>query len=86
MDLQGRGRNRDAVGAKLTATVGSRRIVREVNGGGSYISSHDRRVHFGLGRTDVVDRLEVVWPSGGAEVKTNVPVGTAIRWEQSTDP
>ena len=35
--------------------------------GGSYVSQSDQRVHFGLGRSTRVDRLEVRWPDGTIE-------------------
>jgi hypothetical protein len=35
--------------------------------GGSYLSSNDMRVHFGLGETATVDRVEIHWPSGRKE-------------------
>jgi hypothetical protein len=56
--------HRDVVGAKLTLEVGERLLTRFARGGGSYLSSGDRRHLFGLGRADKVGRLTVVWPSG----------------------
>ena len=38
--------------------------IDEVRSGGSYISQNDLRVHFGLGKADKVDLLEIRWPSG----------------------
>lgn len=35
--------------------------------GGSYASSHDQRVHFGLGDAAAVDSVEIRWPSGNVE-------------------
>src|SRR5207245_561729 len=55
---------RDAVGAVLTLEVEGRKLVRVVKGGGSYLSSSDRRVLFRLGSAERVDRLTVHWPSG----------------------
>ena len=59
---------RDAVGARLSLEVGGRRLVRAVKGGGSYLSSGDRRVVFGLGADSAVQRLTVRWPSGRTQV------------------
>jgi hypothetical protein len=42
---------RDAVGAKLTLEVGNQKLTRFIKGGGSYLSSSDRRVIFGLGKS-----------------------------------
>jgi enediyne biosynthesis protein E4 len=81
--LKGRGANREAIGARLIAKVGPRQIVRTVDGGGSYCSSHDRRVHFGLGAADRIDRLEVRWPSGHVESRTNVATGNVLEWVEA---
>ena len=62
--LEGHGSNRDAVGAKVIVIVaGNRRVAQRV-GGGSFQSTSDPRVHFGLGRADQVESIEIVWPSG----------------------
>ena len=58
---------RDAVGATVYLTANGIRQRGDVLSGGSYISSNDMRVHFGLGDTDKVHQLEVHWPSGRVE-------------------
>src|SRR5262249_53818701 len=55
---------RDAYGAEITVVAGSRRWLRWVNPGYSYLCSNDPRAHFGLGSTERVDTLEVIWPDG----------------------
>ncbi len=82
--LRGSGANRDAIGARLVAHAGPRKFVRTVDGGGSYISSSDPRVHFGLGDAKRIDRLEIRWPSGKVEVKTDVPVNQTIEWVEGS--
>ena len=44
--------------------VGGRRLTRFAKGGGSYLSSGDRRHLFGLGTQERIQRLTVIWPSG----------------------
>jgi hypothetical protein len=66
--LRGRESNRDGIGARLTATIGSRRLVREVRAGSSYLGQNDNRVHLGLGGSMAIDRLEIRWPSGRVEI------------------
>jgi enediyne biosynthesis protein E4 len=63
---------RDAVGATVYLTSGGMRQRGDVLSGGSYISSNDPRVHFGLGDTDKIDAVEIHWPSGQKE-KVNLP-------------
>jgi hypothetical protein len=58
---------RDAVGATVYLTAGSLRQRGDVLSGGSYLSSNDMRVHFGLGDATKVDDLEIHWPSGKVE-------------------
>ncbi|MCI0462254.1 MAG: CRTAC1 family protein, partial [Gemmataceae bacterium] len=63
VELVGRER-RDVVGAKLTVEAGGRRLTRFTKGGGSYLSSSDRRLLFGLGTATRIDRLTVTWSWG----------------------
>lgn len=60
-------KNRDVVGAKVTLEVHGRRLTRFAQGGGSYLSSSDRRHIFGLNEADSVGRLTVAWPGGKEE-------------------
>jgi hypothetical protein len=55
---------RDAIGAKVFLKAGEVRQRGDVFSGGSYGSSSDQRVHFGLGTATKVDRVIIEWPSG----------------------
>ncbi len=71
--LQGTQSNRDAIGAKLTLTGGSRKLTRWITGGSSYLSSHDYRVVFGLGAGPAGPlRLDIRWPNGTAQSVTDL--------------
>jgi hypothetical protein len=63
----GTGGPRDAVGATLYLTAGGMRQRGDVISGGSYASSNDPRVHFGLGESAKVDGVEIHWPSKRVE-------------------
>lgn len=63
---------RDAIGAKVYLTAGGMRQRGDVYSGGSYASSSDQRVHFGLGQTSKVDGVEIHWPDGSVE-KVQLP-------------
>jgi hypothetical protein len=56
--------NADVVGARIVLEAGERRQTQFAKGGGSYASSSDRRLVFGLGKTERIDRLTVTWPDG----------------------
>jgi hypothetical protein len=66
--------NRDGIGAEVKVTAGSLTQYDTVRSGGSYLSSSDLRLHFGLGNRTTIDRLEVRWPSGETQKIENPPV------------
>lgn len=68
--------NRDAIGARVVVHAGGRRLSGEAQGGTSYLSQDDPRLHFGLGTATSYDRIEVRWPGGGVE---RFPGGPASR-------
>jgi hypothetical protein len=70
--LAGRQRNRLAIGAKVKLSAGPNVQIGEVRSGGSYLSQNDLRLHFGLGRSTKVEKIEVRWPSGTTEVYRDV--------------
>jgi len=55
---------RDAVGATVYLTAGGVRQRGDVMSGGSFESSNDFRLHFGLGQNTSVDKVEIRWPDG----------------------
>ncbi len=58
---------RDAIGAKVFVTAGGIRQRGDVYSGGSYGSNSDPRLHFGLGSSSKIEKVEVQWPSGRRE-------------------
>lgn len=74
----------DAIGAKLTAQVGSRRITRMVHPAGSYFASNDPRVHLGLGPITRIEQLNVLWPDGSTEFFGTLEADTLHRVQQGT--
>ncbi len=69
--------NRAAIGARVIVSTPAMRQIDEVRGGGSYASSNDLRLHFGLGAERVMKEVEVWWPSGLKEKVQDV-AGDAI--------
>jgi len=72
-ELEGTKSNRLALNARLRVTSGDLIQMGEVQSGGSYLSQHDLRLHFGLGGRDQAEKVEVFWPSGTVERFTNLP-------------
>jgi tetratricopeptide (TPR) repeat protein len=64
IELQGVKSNRNAIGAQVTAKAGDLIVYREVKGSEGFGATSPYRQHFGLGKHEVVDSLEVRWPSG----------------------
>jgi enediyne biosynthesis protein E4 len=75
--LVGTRSNRAAVGARVTVYTSGMTQIDEVRGGGGYNSTNDTRLHFGLGRDDVMSQVKVQWPSGLRQEFPNV-AGDAI--------
>ncbi|MGC2291095.1 MAG: ASPIC/UnbV domain-containing protein, partial [Candidatus Acidiferrales bacterium] len=64
--------NRAAIGARVTVQAGKLVQFNEVRGGASYLSQNDLRLHFGLGKEQKLDSVEVQWPSGVTEKLQNL--------------
>jgi hypothetical protein len=64
VSTEGTASNRDGIGARVEVTSGSRRQIREVRSGSSFLSHSDLRLHFGLDSATEVEQLTIRWPSG----------------------
>jgi enediyne biosynthesis protein E4 len=78
----GRGMNRDAIGAKVKVVSGELVQWDEVHAGGSYLSSNDPRLHYGLGKNSKVDLIEIHWPDGKVEAIKDVAANKFISIEE----
>jgi hypothetical protein len=65
---------RDAVGSTVYIEAGGLRQRRDVISGGSFASSSDPRLHFGLGTATSIEQLEIHWPDGAVQ-RPLLPVG-----------
>jgi enediyne biosynthesis protein E4 len=70
--LVGHASNRNGIGAKLRVMAGNLIQMAEVKGGGSYLSACDMRPNFGIGKRDMVDLVEITWPSGRIQRMTDL--------------
>ena len=72
LKLIGTKSNKSGIGAKVRVVAGGLTQFDEVRSGGSYLSSPDARLHFGLGAATRADRIEIEWPSETREIVTDV--------------
>ena len=70
--------NRDGRGAALKLTTEGFVEYLQAQGGMSYMSAHDPRIAFGLGRRKSVESLEITWPSGVVDKLANIPINQII--------
>jgi hypothetical protein len=66
--LEGSPKNKLALNARVRVTTSKLQQLGEVRSGGSYISQSELPLHFGLGRAERADTLEVMWPGGATQV------------------
>jgi hypothetical protein len=84
LELVGHKSNRDAIGAevRLVNEKGSPSQMATVTTAGSYLSSSDKRVHFGLGSETTVASIEIRWPSGIRQTIKNIPADQILKVDE----
>jgi hypothetical protein len=80
---RGRKSNRDAIGASFKVTLPSgRTLYNRVNTSVGFLSTSDRRVHFGLGNEPAVESIEVRWPNGSVKRLSKVAADRVIDFDE----
>ena len=74
MKLVGTKSNRDGIGAKIRLGSQSNHMTTAVG----YASSSAQGVHFGTGKMQMIDRIEIRWPSGILQILKNVPTNQVL--------
>jgi hypothetical protein len=72
INLVGTKDNRDGLGTKIKITTSEGVQYNEATTAVGYGSSSDKRVHFGLGKATMIDKIELSWPTGVKQALTNV--------------
>ena len=83
LNLIGTTSNRDGIGARIKLTSGGKVYVTQKKSTTGYLSQNDPRVHFGLAKNEMVDKIEIKWPSGKNQVLENIKVNQIL---QVTEP
>ena len=84
VELAGTNCNRDAIGTRVTVVCGELSQIRELDGGNGDHSQCPYRLHFGLGKRDRIDRLEIRWPTGYVERFENLKPNQLLRYTEKT--
>jgi hypothetical protein len=82
LNLIGHTSNRDAIGAEIELTTSTSKQTVIVSTAGSYLSSNDKRAHFGLGPDTVARNIKIRWPSGIIQSLQNVPANQVLKVEE----
>ncbi|HZY24890.1 MAG TPA: CRTAC1 family protein, partial [Bacteroidales bacterium] len=72
LKLVGTTSNRDGIGARIKLTSGGKTQSEQKKSTTGYLSQNDPRVHFGLAKNNMIDRIEIKWPSGKVQVLENI--------------
>ncbi len=67
---------------RLLCTCGKKKPFSEENHIRDYLSTVDKRLHFGLGNAKLIDSIVVVWPNDKQQTLTNFPLNKALVLEQ----
>jgi hypothetical protein len=86
LNLVGTKSNRDAIGAQIKITTDAGPQYATVTTAGSYESSSDKRVHFGLGSANSVSEIDIRWPSGTMQTVKNVKADQILNITEGANP
>jgi hypothetical protein len=71
LNLIGTSSNRDGIGAVVKVTAGGKIQTAQKKSTVGYLSQNDPRMHFGLAKNEVAEKIEIKWPSGKSQVLEN---------------
>jgi hypothetical protein len=72
LKLTGTTSNRDGIGARVKLTAGGKTQIAQKKSTTGYLSQNDPRMHFGLAKNQIVDKIEIRWPSGKVQTLENI--------------
>ncbi len=81
--LKEKSSNTQALGARIYVTSGDTVQMRELRSGNNYVSQNPVEAHFGLGQSDVLDEVRIVWPDGQESILTDLNSNEFITIQRS---
>jgi hypothetical protein len=82
VSLKGTYDNRSGIGSRIEIYCSGQVQMMQVNGGRGSVSQDDLSLHFGLGNSEIVDSLAILWPSGMLQKKYTIGANQFITIEQ----
>ena len=79
LNLEGTLSNRDGIGSRVKLTTAGKTQVDWKKSTAGYLSQGDPRMHFGLGKNQVIDKIEIRWPSGKVQLLENVKANQILK-------
>lgn len=70
--LIGTSSNRDGIGSRVKITSGGKVQTAQKISTTGYVSQNDPRLHFGLGKNEMAEKIEIIWPSGKEQMLENI--------------
>lgn len=67
-ELIGINSNRDCVGARVVFKTNTKRYLRSIVGGGSYLTQNPYSIHFGFPSDETLEQAEITWPNGNVQI------------------
>jgi len=86
LSLVGHRSNRDGIGAEIRVTTSAGTQMETVSTASSYLSSNDKRAHFGLGKDATASKVEIHWPSGTVQTLTDVKGDRLVQVDEPSQP
>lgn len=83
--LSGTESNQSAIGAQLRMVSDGQVQMRQVGAQSSYLSQNSRIQHFGIGESQLVDTLEIIWPRGGKDIHQNIKPNQLLEVTEGTE-
>lgn len=79
LNLVGNTSNKDGIGSRIKLTSGGKVQIAQKKSTTGYLSQNDSRLHFGLMKNDIVERIEIKWPSGKLQILENIEINQILK-------
>jgi len=78
INLIGQSSNRDGIGATVKVTAGGKTQTAQKKSTTGYLSQNDPRMHFGMAKNEIAQKIEIKWPSGRSQILENTKVNQIL--------